>query len=90
LLGEVRGKLSAAGDVAEVVEGDELLGYAYRSCTRPNAKHPVYVSPGHRVSAATSLEIVQELCNGRVKLPEPVHEADRAAARLKDHHVQDA
>lgn len=85
LLGEVVGSLDQAGDVAEIVDGDELLGYAYRSCTRPNAKHPVYVSPGHRITAARSLEIVQQLCTGRTKLPKPVHEADRAAARLKSY-----
>lgn len=90
LLGEVQGSLDGAGDVAEIVEDDELLGYAYRSCTLPNAKHPIYVSPGHRVTAATSLDVVRTLCTGRVKLPDPVHEADRAAARLKDRHVEDA
>jgi len=83
LLGEVRGSIDEPGDVAEIVDDEELLGYAYRSCTLSNAKHPVYVSPGHRVTAARALEIVQRLCTGRVKLPDPVHEADRAADRLK-------
>lgn len=85
LLGDAVGSLDEPGDTAEILDEGELIGYAYRSCTLPNAKHPIYVSPGHRVTAETSLEIVRQLCTGRCKLPEPVHRADRAAARLKDH-----
>jgi deoxyribonuclease V len=88
LLGEVRGSLADQGDVAEIVDDGERLGYAYRSCTRPSAKHPVYVSPGHRITAETSLEIVRGLCSGRSKLPDPVQAAHRAAARLKRYHDQ--
>lgn len=88
LLGEVVGSLEAPGDTAEILDDGELIGYAYRSCTRPNAKHPIYVSPGHRVSPERSLEIVKALCTGRCKLPEPVQRADRAAAELKRFHEE--
>lgn len=86
LLGDVVGEIREPGDTAEIVDEGELVGYAYHSCTRPTAKHPIYVSPGHRVTADGALEIVQELCTGRCKLPEPVQRADRAAAELKSAH----
>jgi deoxyribonuclease V len=86
LLGDVVGEIEEPGDTAEILHEGELIGYAYHSCTRANAKHPIYVSPGHRVTADRALEIVQDLCTGRCKLPEPVQAADRAAADLKAHH----
>lgn len=86
LLGDVVGEIREPGDTAEIVDEGDLVGYAYHSCTRPTAKHPIYVSPGHRVTAERALEIVQELCTGRCKLPEPVQRADRAGAELKGYH----
>lgn len=86
LLGDVVGEIREPGDTAEIVDEGDLVGYAYHSCTRPTAKHPIYVSPGHRVTAERALEIVQELCTGRCKLPEPVQRADRAGAELKSAH----
>lgn len=44
--------------------------------------NPIYVSPGHRVSAGTAINIVAETCEG-YKLPEPVRLADTAAAQDK-------
>jgi len=44
--------------------------------------NPLYVSPGHRVSAETAADIVQR-CAGGYKLPEPTRLADGDAADLK-------
>jgi deoxyribonuclease V len=40
--------------------------------------NPLYVSPGHRMSAETAVGIVFEACEG-YKLPEPVRRADKLA-----------
>ncbi|MEF8855734.1 MAG: endonuclease V [Haloarculaceae archaeon] len=44
--------------------------------------NPVYVSPGHRVSAGTAAEVVRRCCAG-YKLPEPIRLADRYADEVK-------
>ena len=44
--------------------------------------NPVYVSPGHRVGAATATELVERLCDG-YKLPEPTRRADSYAETAK-------
>lgn len=85
LLGEVDGPLEAVGDAAPVRDGDELLGYAFRSS--PRATRPIYVSPGHRVTATTALAWVRRLCSGRQKLPDVVWAAHKAAGQAKDRAV---
>ncbi|MFC5970499.1 endonuclease V [Halomarina salina] len=44
--------------------------------------NPVYVSPGHRVSAATARDVVLA-CRGGYKLPEPTRRADAYADEVK-------
>ncbi|MWG35247.1 endonuclease V [Halomarina oriensis] len=44
--------------------------------------NPVYVSPGHRVSAATARDVVLA-CRGGYKLPEPTRVADAYADEVK-------
>ena len=44
--------------------------------------NPVYVSPGHRVSAETAADVVERCCAG-YKLPEPIRLADRYADEVK-------
>ncbi|MDZ7687783.1 MAG: endonuclease V [Halobacteriales archaeon] len=62
------------------------LGYAVQ--TKQYARdasttvNPLYVSPGHRVSAETAVDIVTEACDG-YKLPEPVRRADALADETK-------
>lgn len=46
----------------------EKVGYAV--CTRDGVK-PVFVSPGHRISLATAVEVVLQ-CAPRYRLPEPI------------------
>jgi len=45
---------------------------------------PVFVSPGHRISLKTSVEIVKNCIEENHKLPEPVHLAHRFANKIRD------
>ena len=73
-------------DPDDEVEGrvEGPIGYALQTRQfESGARHvnPVYVSPGHRVSAETAVEVVERCCAG-YKLPEPIRLADRYAAEL--------
>ena len=64
---------------------ETVVGYAYQSrqYDSPNRHiNPLYVSPGHRVSAETAVELVASLCEG-YKLPEPTRLADTVADERK-------
>lgn len=60
------------------------IGYALQTrqfdSTRRHV-NPLYVSPGHRVSATRAADIVEACCVG-YKLPEPIRLADQEAGRL--------
>ncbi|WP_050032981.1 endonuclease V [Halorubrum halophilum] len=73
------GGCAADGDTAAPV-----IGHAYQSRQYPNSRrvNPLYVSPGHRVSPATTVEFVDALCAG-YKLPEPTRIADAYADAAK-------
>ncbi|WP_254831917.1 endonuclease V [Haloglomus salinum] len=75
----------------EVREGDDVdapvgtvIGYAFQSRQFPDSKriNPLYVSPGHHVSAGTAVDLV-ERCGGDYKLPEPTRLADAYADECK-------
>jgi deoxyribonuclease V len=76
-----------ADDEVEAVTTDDgdwpLIGYAYQSRQFPNPErrhvNPLYVSPGHRVTAAQAVDIVADHCRG-YKLPHPIRLADRGAS----------
>ncbi|MDZ5811003.1 endonuclease V [Halorubrum sp. AD140] len=61
-----------------------VIGHAFQSRQYPNSRrvNPLYVSPGHRVSAETTVELVEALCAG-YKLPEPTRLADAHADAVK-------
>lgn len=61
-----------------------VVGHAYQSRQYPDSTriNPIYVSPGHRLSADTALECLIA-CGGEYKLPRPTRVADRYAAELK-------
>jgi deoxyribonuclease V len=63
---------------------DTVVGYAYQSRQYSNSKkiNPLYVSPGHRVSAETTVDLVARL-GGDYKLPEPTRLADSYADEVK-------
>ena len=64
-----------------------VIGYAYQSRQYPNPEqryvNPLVVSPGHRVSAETAVDVVEATCAG-YKLPAPTRLADQYADELKD------
>lgn len=62
-----------------VFDKGETIGAALRS--RPGTK-PLYISPGHRVSLATAIEIVMA-CTTRYRLPETTRRAD-ALSKLRE------
>ncbi|UWG47301.1 Deoxyinosine 3'endonuclease (endonuclease V) [Halanaeroarchaeum sp. HSR-CO] len=66
---------------------DTVIGHAYQSrqFSYPERRHvnPLFVSPGHRISAETTVEAVGALSAG-YKLPEPTRLADRAVDVCKD------
>lgn len=80
--------ITADDDVEPVVTEDPdwpLLGFAYQSRQYGNPEHqainPVYVSPGHRISAGTAVDAVAATV-GEHKLPEPIRVADRRVSEL--------
>jgi deoxyribonuclease V len=62
-----------------------VIGYAYQSRQYPNPKrrhvNPLITSPGHRVSAETTVDVVEATCAG-YKLPAPTRLADTYADEL--------
>jgi len=94
LCGRVDGDVDGrpAGWRAPVVADDRVdapdgtvLGYAYQSRQYDSNPviNPLYISPGHRVSAGTTVDLVERLCAG-YKLPEPTRLADAYADECKE------
>jgi deoxyribonuclease V len=77
-----RTPIRADGDVT-APEGT-TIGYAFQSRQYENSRaiNPLYVSPGHRVSAETAVDLVAAL-GGDYKLPEPTRRADAYADEVK-------
>ncbi|MBP1921708.1 deoxyribonuclease V [Halorubrum alkaliphilum] len=73
-----------ADNRVETAEPGTVIGHAYQSRQYPNSRrvNPLYVSPGHRVSAETTVDLVAATCAG-YKLPEPTRLADAHADRVK-------
>ncbi|MFO7792820.1 MAG: endonuclease V [Candidatus Saliniplasma sp.] len=82
LLGTVNGDVSHQEPVKEIADKEKILGYAFLSSSR--AKNPIYVSPGHKVSFETSLEIVKNHCE--FKIPNPIRNAHIAANEMRKNH----
>jgi len=65
-----------------------VIGYAFQSRQYESGStsiNPLYVSPGHRINAETTVDIVANCCGG-YKLPEPTRLADRLADEAKSEH----
>ena len=73
-----------ADESVETAEPGTVIGHAFQSRQYPNSRriNPLYVSPGHRVSAETTVALVSALCAG-YKLPEPTRLADAYAGAVK-------
>ena len=96
LCGRPREPVDALSEGARVpVEADdsmtapdgEVVGYAYQSRQYPNSTtvNPLYVSPGHRLPAATAVDVVAAT-GSEYKLPRPTRLADAYADELKTKH----
>jgi len=74
-----------ADDEVDAPNGTRI-GYAFQSRQYPNPErrhvNPLFVSPGHRISAETAVDVVEATCAG-YKLPEPTRLADKRADELK-------
>ena len=71
------GALVANDGISLTLHRGEVVGCALRSKRRCN---PLIVSPGHRVSRETAVELVLR-CLAGYRLPEPTRLADRLASR---------
>ena len=71
------------GDVKEykIYVDKELRGELVT--TREHSR-PIYISPGHKISLRTSVEIVKNCLKFPHKLPEPLHLAHRYANEVRD------
>jgi deoxyribonuclease V len=67
------------GDIrkSDVFINGEKKGFIYFSSKK--VKNPIYVSPGHKVSFETCLQIVKNLC--KYKIPEPIRKAHNLATK---------
>ncbi|MFB6122753.1 MAG: endonuclease V [Haloferacaceae archaeon] len=77
-----------SGDDVDAPEGT-VVGYAYQSRQYDSTPeiNPLFVSPGHRVSAETSVDVVSRL-GGGYKLPEPTRRADNYADEVKAAYLE--
>ncbi len=78
LVGDYQPPGQARGDWSPLLFRDRLVGAVLR--TRPGVK-PLFVSPGHRVSLPTAIELTLA-CTGAFRQPEPLRAAHRLAAAL--------
>ena len=80
-------RIPIEADDSMTAPDDEVVGHAYQSRQYPNSTtvNPLYVSPGHRLSAATAVDVV-EASGGEYKLPRPTRLADQFADELKTKH----
>jgi deoxyribonuclease V len=60
-----------AGSAVPLMQGDEQLGMVVRTKT---GVQPVYVSPGHLIDIASSVDLVLRSCKG-YRIPEPTRQA---------------
>jgi deoxyribonuclease V len=78
LFGEVE-EGPEVGSPAPIMDRREIIGHAVKTKKNTN---PIYVSPGHRVSPESALQIVLECLKG-YKLPEPTRLAHIRAGEAK-------
>lgn len=78
-------RIAVESDDSVTAPDGTIIGYAFQSKQYSGARtvNPLYVSPGHRVSAETAVDLVEKLHNG-YKLPEPTRLADSYVAEVKE------
>lgn len=70
------------GEIRENTIYVEKEARGYGLITREHAK-PIYVSPGHKISLKTSLEIIKNIIRFPHKLPEPLHIAHKYSSKIR-------
>jgi deoxyribonuclease V len=63
----------------KIIVNGQVLGQAME--TKEHAK-PIFISPGHRISLKTAISLSEKLLYG-YKLPFPLHEAHKAATKVR-------
>jgi deoxyribonuclease V len=71
LIGKFGDLSRQAGSTAPLMHGDEQLGMVVRT---KNGVQPVYVSPGHLIDIASSVDLVLR-CHRGYRIPEPTRQA---------------
>jgi len=71
------------GEIKERTIYMEKEARGFKLISRKHAK-PIYISPGHKVSLKSSLEIVKKCLKFPHKLPEPLHIAHSYANKVKE------
>lgn len=68
----------------KTVEKGEIIGYVFQSKQYDGDRkiNPLYVSPGHRISAGSAVRAVEKFCKG-YKLPQPTYLADKKVSEIK-------
>jgi len=79
-IGVAKNRLCGEEKDSRIYVDKELRGYSFVS--REHAK-PIYVSPGHKVSPQTSLEIIKKCMRYPHKMPEPLHLARKLSTKLR-------
>jgi deoxyribonuclease V len=78
LLGKLGKTPKKIGDFASIIHDGQVLGMALKSSKSDNY---VFVSPGHKVSMKSALELSRKLCFHRI--PEPTRRAHRMAIEFR-------
>ncbi len=79
LIGEYGNVGKEAGYYSRLTIKGKVVGIVLR--TRKNVK-PVFVSPGHKIDLATSIDLVLKSCRG-YKLPEPTRQAHNLVNKVR-------
>ena len=80
LCGKVKREVNSVGEYSEVEFEGRIIGYAFKSS--PRAKKLIYISPGHKISFETALNVVKRFC--KHKIPEPIREAHALATKARN------
>jgi len=80
-------KCKKGGDFVELIgNSGTLWGAALRS--HDDSTNPIFISQGHKLSFATTMDLVRLFTKQRV--PEPIRQADlRSRAYLREHPLKD-
>ncbi len=76
-----------ADEKVKTVENGEIIGYLFQSKQYSGDRkvNPLYVSPGHKISSGSSVNIVDHFSQG-YKLPEPTRIADKKVSNIKNNY----